>query len=284
MNTSIDVLNSYANAFRRLVNEKVSSRSPNPGAGRSIKQSLKLNKQSDWDFLSTSMDIVGDASNAIRNFLKFGLDGPTRYNDVGERYLRLYGVLTATYIQQQAVLKLYKLMNVPKPKDIKKKLDALEIRTLRHKLASHGTDYQEVTDENIETFIPIQITVRGFDCCYFDNLKNTEHHIDLEKEIEKHCRLLTSVLDSVYAKAVQSWYKNQMSKIAELNQNLEELRIQGSGSLVIRMTNLPHAVIQTMGRMETVSDSTEKPRNTRPKARSRSARKRTSVVVDSTSS
>ena len=267
MKTYIDVLDSYANAFRRLVKEKVSSRSPNPGADQSIQQSLKLNKQSDWDFLATSMDIVGDASNAIRNFLQFGLDGPTRCNDVGERYLRLYGVLTATYIQQQAVLKLYKLMNVPNPQDIKEKLDALEIRTLRHKLASHGTDYLESKDLNIGTFIPIQITVRGFDCCYFDNLKNTEHHVDLEKEIEKHCRLLTSVLDSVYAKAVQTWYKNQMSKIVELNQILDDLQIQGSGGLVIRMTDLPTLVIRTMGHMETVSDSTEKPRNTRHKAR-----------------
>lgn len=161
MKTYIDVLDSYASEFRGLVNKKVLSRSPNGGAGQSIQLSLKFNNQRDWDFLSTSMDIVGDASNAIRNFLQFGLDGPTRYNDVGERYLRLYGVLTATYIQQQAVLKLYKLMNVPNPQDIKDKLDALEIRTLRHKLASHGTDYKEVTGPNIGTFIPIQITVRG---------------------------------------------------------------------------------------------------------------------------
>jgi hypothetical protein len=45
------------------------------------------------------MDIVGDASLAMYNFAEFSLDGPTKYEDTGERYLRLYGLLSAVYIQ-----------------------------------------------------------------------------------------------------------------------------------------------------------------------------------------
>jgi hypothetical protein len=45
-----------------------------------------------------AMDVIGDAALALKNFLRFSLDGPTRYEDLGERYLRLYGLLSATYL------------------------------------------------------------------------------------------------------------------------------------------------------------------------------------------
>jgi hypothetical protein len=62
-----------------------------------------LNKDEDWGFIVSSMNIIGDASLAINNFLEFWLDGPTKYEDVGEKYLRLYSVLNAIYIQGHAV-------------------------------------------------------------------------------------------------------------------------------------------------------------------------------------
>ena len=62
------------------------------------------------------------------NFQKYGLDGPTKFEDLGEKYLRLYGFLNATYIQQAAVLSLYKFLNVPNPKEAKKRIEVLKIR------------------------------------------------------------------------------------------------------------------------------------------------------------
>ena len=54
------------------------------GGKSSIKHLLKLNKDSDFDFLIAAMDIIGDASEAISHFQQFGLSGPTKYNDLGE--------------------------------------------------------------------------------------------------------------------------------------------------------------------------------------------------------
>ena len=88
-----EVLGSYSAAFRDLVNSKVRS-------SIDVRKALRLNKERDWFFLCTSMDVVGDASGAIHNFLRFGLDGPARFDDIGERYLRLYGLLSAVYAQQ----------------------------------------------------------------------------------------------------------------------------------------------------------------------------------------
>lgn len=135
MDRKLDLVESYGSTFRDLINEKVQP------TKLSIREVLKLSKDEDWAFLCTAMDIIGDACLAIDNFLRFGLGGPTKYNEDGERYLRLYGILSATYIQQEAVLKLYQLVNVPPTlKEGKDMIDALEIRLLRHKLCSHSTN------------------------------------------------------------------------------------------------------------------------------------------------
>ena len=133
--TLIDTLDAYATAFRELINNKVWERDERPHS------LLQLTKEDDWSFVCVAMDIVEDASLAIKDFLRFGLNGPTKYDSVGERYLRLYGVLSASYIQQEATRKLFALMNCPSPKELKACFDALEIRKLRHQLASHGVDF-----------------------------------------------------------------------------------------------------------------------------------------------
>lgn len=241
MRSSIDVLDSYASAFRHLINAKVWS-------GReSIRELLRLNCDRDWNFLCTAMDVVGDASGAIRNFLQFGLDGPTRYQDVGEQYLRLYGLLSAVYIQQQSVIKLFELMNVPNPKNVRAQFDNLQIRDLRHKLASHSTDYANRSTQNIETYVPIQIGVRGFICTFTNNEQTTHNAVDLEKAIEEHCRLSISVLDLIYGKAAKTLYKGQDNKLAESMERLEDLRTEKEGGLVLRVQGGPKLVIHTVG-------------------------------------
>jgi hypothetical protein len=167
----VEALDTYAKAFKELVNERIL------GGTKSIKELLCLNKKDDWGFLCTSMHIVGDASTAIQNFLHFGIDGPTRYEDVGERYLRLYGVLNATYIQQQAILKLYKLMNVPNPKDAKEKIEALRITEVRHKVGAHSVNYQNSNTSSIESFVPVRISLSGFNCEYINNENLTIEHV-----------------------------------------------------------------------------------------------------------
>lgn len=239
LKSSLNVLDSYARAFRDLINAKV-GRSSKP-----IRELLPLNKEEDWDFLCVAMDVVGDATAAIRNFLQFGLDGPTRYQDIGENYLRFYGLLSAAYIQQQAVLKLFRLMNVPNLKAIKAKLNDLQIRALRHKLTSHSTDYKNPVG-GIETYVPIRIGLSGFHCKYSQNRGKTLQSLDLEAAVEEHCRLLISVMDSMYAEAIQTLYRDQDKKLAELKERLQDLRIEKDGGIVWRLPQGGKLMIRTI--------------------------------------
>ena len=225
----VEILDSYASAYRELVNEK------NWSSDKGVTESLRLNKDEDWAFICTAMDIVSDASLAIDNFLKFGLDGPTKYDENGEKYLRLYGVLNATYIQQQAVHNLYKLNNVPNPKKIKQRIENLKIREVRHKLGAHSNDYINYSNQKkIESYVPVRMMLSGHYCEYMNNETIETERIDLKEYIEEHLRLLTEIIDKIYEKAISTFYKGHSKKIKEHMERLNDLRVIRSGGIVIK--------------------------------------------------
>jgi hypothetical protein len=191
------------------------------------------------------MDIVGDASTAIENFLQFGLDGPTRYDEVGEKYLRLYGVLNATYIQQAAVLKLYKLTNVPELKEAKNQIESLQIREIRHKLGAHSIDYLDNTTKRLESYSPVRATLVGFICEYFNNETRSAKQVDLRKCLHEHLEVLIDLMDKIYEKTVNTLYQGENEKRAEFLEKLNDLRIIKSGGLVATSSEGGKIVIQT---------------------------------------
>lgn len=227
----IQILEKYSSAFRELINSRVW------GCDESPKTLLRLDDDSDWNFICVAMDVVGDASLAIENFLHFSLNGPTRYNDIGERYLRLYGMLSAVYIQQEAVRKLYALMHCQNPKSVKAEFDRLEIRTLRHQLASHSVDYIEPGEKTPQAFVPVRVDLEGFSCTVTENRGDRSRTIELDKAIIQHCMLVVSVLDRIYEKSIGTIFRGQDKKIEKFNKKLEDLRFERDGNIIIRATN-----------------------------------------------
>jgi hypothetical protein len=108
--TRRELLDSYIRAFWKLISSKIADK------GEDVQKILHINSSDEFDFLIASRNIIEDASLAILHFQRFGLGGATKYDDLGERYLRLYGLLSATYMQQEAILKILKIMNVPDPR------------------------------------------------------------------------------------------------------------------------------------------------------------------------
>ena len=77
----LEAVVTYSDAFRDLVNDRV-------GWKGDPAKKLRLSSEEDWSFVCVAMDILGDASVALANFLACGLDGPTKYDNTGEKYLR----------------------------------------------------------------------------------------------------------------------------------------------------------------------------------------------------
>ncbi len=170
---------------------------------------------------------------AIQNFLRFGLDGPARYEDIGERYLRLYGLLNAAYIQQDAVLKLYRLMSVPDPKNVKRWIDSLQIRDLRHKVGAHGVAYVNKDIRTLESFVPVRARLEQFQCEYMNNETLAFQRVDLKQCVEEHSKLMVELLATIYEKATKTAYKGNQKKLEKHKEKLHDLGIIRDGGIII---------------------------------------------------
>lgn len=229
---------SYADAFRDLVNDRV-------GWKDAPASKLRLSKNADWSFVCVAMDILGDASLALHDFLQFGLDGPTKYDNTGEKYLRLYGLLSAAYVQQQAALKLHNLMGCSEQKTFKARANKLEIRALRHQLASHSLDCRDLRGQTTSSFVPVRIDLGGFKCSVAENRGDRIVTYDLRKAVLDHCNYILDLLDAIYAKSYKTLFKSDKKKRAEYQKKLEELREEKAGAIVLRRLapGLPRIVL-----------------------------------------
>jgi len=240
MKSQLDILNSYVSAFRQLINDNVVP------TKKSIRETLRLNKDGDWDFLCTAMDIISDASAAIDHVQRFGLSGATKYNEMGERYLRLYGVLSATYIQQQAIREIYKIMRMPNPGDLKKQFEDLEIRVLRHKLAAHSTDYENYDIGGTEAHVPVRFEMQDYVVKYIRYTGGyAEMTVDLADAMSKHVTMMIETMDRILEKSIGTLYKGQDNKRSQYNMQLDNLRIEKKGGIVIRVDDGPKKIIVT---------------------------------------
>jgi hypothetical protein len=233
MKDNIKILESYSNTFRDLVTDR------NPKGP--IKDALRLSREEDWSFIRGSMDIIDDASLALKSFLKFGLDGPTKYNDVGEVYLRLYGMLSAIFIQKRAILTLHELNTDSNSKDASEKIDALKIIEVRHKIAAHACDYQNRSGEGknkLESYVPIRLHWYGFNIKLINSENGEIEKIPLKDYLEEYIILMISFLDQIIEKSIKRIFRGNEKKKNEFNKKLEHLRIERDGGIVIEMENV----------------------------------------------
>lgn len=211
------VLREYECAFRDLVTYKnISSR-------KKITEKLRLNKTEDWSFICTSLDVIGDTASAINNFLEYGLEGHSDGDDAGEKYLRLYGVLNAAYLQQFALLDLHRKCNVPDPKKILEKIKTLEVFELRNKLGAHSVDYLN-NNKELENYVLIQNSMKGYTFQYMNNDSMIRTWVDVRKCLVEHLEFAIFSLDKIYVKYIETIHRGEDSKIKEHLNRLSSLR------------------------------------------------------------
>jgi len=109
---------------------------------------FSIKTDSDWNMLCSAMDLLEDTECAKENYLKFGLSGPTKYNEVGEKYLRLYGILNAIYLQKDAIISLLKYCDLPNIKKEKEFIENIKIVKFRHIAGSHTLNYKDYSNKN----------------------------------------------------------------------------------------------------------------------------------------
>lgn len=222
----VRVLELHVKALRDLFNGKLQSEENDETWHVFAKRTLRLNDESDWNFICTGMDLVSDTCFAIDHFMRFGLDGATRYDEFGERYLRLYGILNAAYVQQEATRRICKLCQLANFGRFKSKIENLELRILRNKLASHGVDFIDrdgQTDGEILSFVPVRRSLGGMRLQFVNNSDMSIHSANLLSGVEEHIELMTDILYETFSKTTKTLYKGNLAKTAEMASRLEEL-------------------------------------------------------------
>lgn len=119
---------------------------------KELTKKLKFEKLTDPDLLRACIDLIEDTQYAIEEVYNHGLY--KNEDSLGEMYLRLYGVLNASYLQLGAVIDLNRLFNIPHQKLKKENLKKLKLIEIRNKIASHTTNYN-IPNSNESDFYKI---------------------------------------------------------------------------------------------------------------------------------
>ena len=229
----VDLVNLINDRFIEFTREQVFSKETNDFLGFA-QQKFKLNAKNDWNEIIASEDILEDSNEALKSFLKFGLSGPTKYNDLGEKYLRLYGVLNAVYQQQQAMLHIFKLFNCPDLKYIKQEFNNLSITQARHKLGAHSINYTVQGDSETEMFVPVRVQFNDYELTYFNHKNNESSKIDLKLTLEEHSRLICKTYLLIANKVIKTVYKGNTVKQEQVLTSFNELAMVMDGALLIK--------------------------------------------------
>lgn len=107
------------------------------------KKWLKFQKQTDWKKYRASVDLLVDTEYALISAFEFQLGYlKSEHRDIGEMYLRLYGILNAVYLQMGAFESIANLLNYPKRIQIRDAFKEIDIFKLRNIAGAHTVDYK----------------------------------------------------------------------------------------------------------------------------------------------
>lgn len=108
-----------------------------------FRKRLKFQKQNDWKRYRASVDLLDDTEYAIISGFEYQLGDINNQNrDIGEIFLRLYGILNAVYLQMSAFKEIANLLNYNSGEKISENFERLDIYRLRNIAAAHTVDFR----------------------------------------------------------------------------------------------------------------------------------------------
>lgn len=138
--------------IRDISNDIAQQVTPEKPFAETVIKKMGFQNTSDWSRLCSVMDLLSDTELAKENFLKFSLSGPTKYKDLGEQYLRLYGVTNAIYLQKTAIITFVELVKLPSKKAKIQDLNSVQIIKFRNIVGAHTVDYIDAGTTNPHQF------------------------------------------------------------------------------------------------------------------------------------
>lgn len=184
-----------------------------------------------WAFLTASLDLIQDTEDAKQNFHEFGLSGPTRYDNLGEKYLRLYGILNAVYLQVNAITNFGELFKIDSKRKHDKHMRELRIVQLRHIAGSHTVNYLSPTSQKIEAYMIAQhsLDTDEIQVMNGDNIFESYHLSDLLTEYDTEA---CAYFEIVIEKAL-SLFDSKSKALKEFQNRFGEIKAERRGDIII---------------------------------------------------
>ncbi len=222
-------IDEYLEITREIIVKKSTKDFGEEGFNQMIQKQLRIDDKS-IEVVLSSMDIIGDTQESIKNFCMFGLK-----NDTGEKYIRLYGILNSIYLHSQAVIALARFFKVNDIDKLALELSEYKILHIRHKLGAHSVNYKD-EDGTISCYTPIRMAMEAESLTFYNmNPQSNEYEIvNLYQEIDRyllHSREIIkltaqSVSSIVYGRDAKDKLQSLHQKINKISSNSKELKCQ----------------------------------------------------------
>jgi hypothetical protein len=168
---------------------------------------LKIDNIKMWARIWNIIYLLEDTEEAKNNYLKYGISGPTKISDIGEKYLRLYGILNSIWLQMNAIVELFSIFKCTGKTQLYKQLKGLSIIKLRNIAGSHSINYLDEITNKITSFSIARITLDTNEIwCLDENNKSIK--IDISKSISEYNKSIIHIYEMITSKIITSIYKN----------------------------------------------------------------------------
>ena len=187
-----------------------------------------------WNIMLNAYYVFSDTELAKSSFQQFGLQGPSRHRDVGEKYLRLYGILSSIYQQKIAIENLIEIFKLPNLKTIRVTLNNIELIKLRNKISSHPSNYSLTQDDSEHKFDVYEISRGDLIMDRINLLRNQDifEDIDLKIAINEFNKLIENLLEQITQKFIKKKFNNQ----GKYYEKLKMIKLESEGVFFINDT------------------------------------------------
>jgi hypothetical protein len=199
-----------------------------------IRIKSKLEGKYDFKKLRSCVDLIEDTEEAIIEFYIYRLSTDSKRARLGERYLRLYGILNTVYLQMQAIIELSELVKYPNKKNIQQSFKNLKITELRHIVGAHTINYVpssstkfQVKEGTKNSFRITQMDLKadGSNVTLVDVFGGYEE-VDLFDEVLKYLTNSQVILIQITEKYINTLFKENKHTKEEFISLLEPLKLE----------------------------------------------------------
>jgi hypothetical protein len=190
----------------------------------------KFQNSSDDIRVRSSIDLVEDTEDAITNFCQYQLCSNRANPPLGERYLRLYGILNAVYLQVQSIIQLAEVLKYPNKRKLMTQLSGLKIIEIRNIAGAHTVNFKtdktssfKSTNNELNFFRLTQSDLKEDGRMTVIDMFHNYEKLNLLELVLEYNVVSETALANITAKYINTLCKNDLKTRKSLHETLQSV-------------------------------------------------------------